>query len=169
MGKILSKSFSDEFNELKVMTAEYDEKNDCSVVAIARFVGCSYRVAHAALKANGRINGRGTDNEIIKKALIDLGKPVVSISVDGIVDAYPGRGIMLKNVTTHHPRRYPAVWKDAPNFLMVMRGHIASFHDGEVHDWSVNRALRVMYGFIDVNEKEEWYEFVSLRKSQRLG
>lgn len=169
MGRILAKNHSYEFTALKDEAAKYGEKNDCSVVAVAMFTGCSYDTAREALANRGRINGQGVRNDIIMKALDDIGHPVIALPMDGLINAYPGRGVMLKNVTTHHPRRYPQVWEGMLDFLMISRGHIAAFVGGEIHDWSVNRALRIMCGYFRVEDREKFFEFVNRRKAERRG
>jgi hypothetical protein len=91
-----------------------------------------------------------------------LGEPIVTFSPHHkIIAKYPGVHKNLSNITTHHPRRFPQVWKGAPNMLLSSSRHIAAFIDGEVHDWSVNNALRANTIFIREVDKEaftNWLE-----------
>jgi hypothetical protein len=115
------------------------EKNDCCVVTLAAAGDIPYEQAHAMLKKRGRRNGRGANGRDVLAALRELGFAVERVPVREMIDRYPGVHRNLKNVTTHHPRRFPAAWR-GKSYVMMVRAHILAVVDGEVQDWTVNRA-----------------------------
>ena len=127
------------------------EANDCTVVAISIACHVTYDVAHAALAAQGRKNGRGTFAHQQKAAIESLGYEITTEiwSKSGrqqIIDLYPGSHKKLQNITTHHPRRFHAAWKQFCGdrvVLLYSKGHVSAVKDGQLHDWAINRALRV--------------------------
>jgi len=144
------------FDELHGKTAEFAEYNDCAVKAVALLANVSYEIAHATLKELGRPNRHGTYLSQTLAALVKLGCPSMEFfSHRSIIKRYPGQGPGLKNITTHHPRRYPMIWHNAPNMLLKSQHHIAAFVNGEVIDWSVNRALRVTNIIIPIASREQ--------------
>lgn len=145
---------SDMYTEVRRESHERQEKNDCTVVAVALFTGVSYDVAHGALRNAGRFAHSGAYQSQVKQALLSLGVEVVDVNLRGIIQAYPGVHIEMKNVTTHQPRRFMDVWSGMPNLVMFSKTHCAAYIDGKVHDWSVNNALRVINSFVKADEYE---------------
>lgn len=100
------------------------------------------------MTASGRQPGKGASLYNIKLAVQSLGFKVRVWDwkeIRALIDSYPGAGPGLKNITTHHPRRYPQVWARLDNVLLITKSHIAAYRDGALHDWSVNNALRVQH------------------------
>lgn len=123
-----------------------NETKDCAVKAVALITGVSYAMAWDALDRAGRKARKGTPTQIIFAGLRLLGYEATRmpfLQTREIVKSYPGVHKNLKNITTHHPRRFKKAWANQPNLLMLTDRHIAAFIDGEVHDWSANNALRV--------------------------
>lgn len=143
MAMIKATPRTEQFNSLCNETVARNEKNDCSVKAVALVCGVSYDVAHAEMAKQGRKNGRGAQTTAIELACIALGKRIEPINPKHKIAAYPGVHKNLQNVTTHHPARFPDVWKDGKTYLAYIRGHVLAIVDGQVHDWTLGRAKRV--------------------------
>lgn len=143
MASIKTSQRSEQFKAMCANTSAYGEKNDCSVKAVALACGVSYDVAHAEMQKQGRKQGRGASTASIELACIALGKQLNPVSPRHKIAAYPGVHKNLQNVTTHHPARFPDVWKDGKTYLAYIRGHVLAIVDGVVHDWTVGRAYRV--------------------------
>lgn len=143
MATIKATPRTEAFNSLCNETAARNEKNDCSVKAVALVCGVSYDVAHAKMAELGRKSGRGASTTSIELAVIALGKKVEPVNPKHVIKQYPGVHKNLQNVTTHHPARFPDVWKDGKTYLAYIRGHVLAIVDGVVHDWTVGRAKRV--------------------------
>lgn len=131
------------FTALRAAADSRSETQDCSVIALAAACGVTYDQAHKALADNGRRNGKGANLLQIGGALKALGfKRKELVSAD-FIKHYPGvHATALKNVTTHHPDRFPGAWKDGKTYLMITTGHILAVVDGENCDWTRGRALR---------------------------
>lgn len=143
---------TDLYKEVREEGHKRQEKNDCSVVAVSLFAGVQYDVAHNALRDAGRLPHSGAYRNQVRDALLSLGVHIVEINVAPLVQAYPGVHVLMKNVTTHQPRRFKDVWDGMPNLIMFSRTHCAAYIEGKVHDWSVNNALRVITSFVKVEE-----------------
>jgi hypothetical protein len=57
----------------------------------------------------------------------------------------------LKGITSHHPARFPKVWKDGKRYLAYTSKHAFAIVDGVTQDWSARTALRVtgMFEIVD--------------------
>lgn len=142
MARIKQTDPSEVFNRLHADSRAQGEDNDCTVKAISVVTGVSYEEAHAALKAAGRKDGRGTHRINQVHALASLGYKMVRIPTRSIIEAYPGVHRNLQSVTTHHPERFSDAWADMPPCLLYSNRHVSAFRDGELHDWAKGRALR---------------------------
>jgi hypothetical protein len=102
------------------------EDNDCAVRAISILSGLEYDTVHNAFIAAGREVGKPTPWTVITTACAAL-------------------GVTLKEVKAERtdPVRFPKAWADQPAVMMDTGAHVAAFKDGQLHDWSVNRAMRV--------------------------
>lgn len=104
----------------------------------------NYEVAHATLAELGRKSGRVFSNDLIVEAVKKLGKNATISSQWNFIDKYPkGHRDVLKNITTYHPARFQAAWKDGKTYMAFVRGHVLAIIDGVTHDWSNCRALRI--------------------------
>jgi hypothetical protein len=72
---------------LEAISDSRGENNDCSVKALAMFANVRYMVAHAALKNEGRKDGRGVNVNMILEASAKLGKPIDVAFEDGRITA----------------------------------------------------------------------------------
>ncbi len=125
----------------------HGEKRDCAVIALSVASGCSYEKTHAALKAAGRQDKHGTFVWQVEKAAELLGFKLERLPFKwqrDMVQSYPGIHKKCQSITTHHPRRFSKQWADVEPLLFHVSGHFAGFRDGQIHDWSVNSAKRVI-------------------------
>lgn len=144
MAKIKMVAHTLAFESLSNETCSNNEHNDCAVKAVALVANVSYKDAHAALAALGRKARKATQNVDIQAAIWSLGKTTTSIDRRAIIATYPEpHRSVLRNVTTHHPRRFAKVWPQG-TYLLYTSGHVAACVDGVVHDWTVNTAKRVV-------------------------
>lgn len=147
MATIRRQPISKTFQELSAVAEIHSEKNDCTVKALAILTGCSYSAVHTALESAGRKRGKGASFLIQEGACEMLGFKLVKMTCYDrlqIIQEYPGAHKNLQSITTHHPRRFPRVWANKPPMMFHVRGHVAAFKEGTVHDWTVNKAMRVL-------------------------
>ncbi len=121
--------------------AGFRENNDCAVVAIAAATGVPYAAAHAALKAAGRKDCRGTFIHQTQKALLALGFRMINVPMSSVIATFPSPHNNLKTITSHHPERFAKVWPRGA-FMLRSRRHILAIVDGVNCDWSKGRSLR---------------------------
>lgn len=146
MGKIKVTSKSAEWTEIELESMEADEWNDCTVKAFAMACNVTYSEAHSALKAAGRERRMGTRHGDELKAIKALGFKLIGVDLNEIKSSYPKpHRTALRNVTTHHPRRFPESFKQfkGKRALIFSRGHVSAMVDGVVEDWAINHSLRV--------------------------
>jgi hypothetical protein len=156
MGRISKTEAPKEYKEVSSDNCRslWRETNDCSVVAASILTGLSYRECHAAFTEAGRKKKTGTAYVTTLKAYLKLGFKLVRYDVHQHIQQYPGVHSGLKNVTTHHPRRFPKVWADVPDLLFHTTDHAAAFKGGVVRDHSINRSMRVNTAYRVVEYKE---------------
>ena len=65
--------YNEKYTEIRKGSAQYMEKNDCTVVATAATCNVQYWEAHAALKRHGRVKHKGAGPHIYLEAIKDLG------------------------------------------------------------------------------------------------
>lgn len=135
---------TDKFNSASQKARELRETNDCAVRAVTVATGADYELIHKLMIDCGRKPRKGTPTYVTHRVMNELGYDMRPISPFAFISRYPGAGKKLQNVTSHHMRRYPSVWKDGKTYLLRSRGHIWCVVDGENHDWSINNALRVI-------------------------
>lgn len=147
-----SKEYVDAHNTLK----SAGDNNFCSPVALAMVTGISVADAAERMGHHGRKLGKATPNEIFNKVLIDLGFTGKRVLTRDMLKKLPRPHCdVLKNLTTHHPRRFPGVFDPSKKYIAEVNGHILAIVGGEVKDWSVNRSLRILRLFeIDRSKKD---------------
>lgn len=146
MAKIATtdKSTSNLYTHLAEKASESDETNDCAVKAVAAVAMIPYEAARKLLKDHRRKDRKGTSfPKITKPALEAAGYKVEQINRREFIGQYPGTHKNLRNVTTHHPKRFHKVWADGSNYLLRTDGHIVGVVNGINHDWTKGRAFRV--------------------------
>jgi hypothetical protein len=122
---------------------EMRERGDCAVRAVAALTDTPYEKVHAMMAAQGRKHGKGTPLDIIWSTLNALGFKAERRWDSEFIRQYPGsHATALKSVTTHHPDRFPAVWKDGRRYLMSTPRHVLAIVDGVNHDWTRGKACR---------------------------
>lgn len=136
-----------------------NETNDCAVKAVVIATGEPYEKVHAIMKRLGREDRKGTAMTITEATIKELGwrwRRWGYLKMQEQMRSYPGihgsdRGV--KNMTTHHPRRFREQWRKHDGKIMLLRTphHILCYRDGEVKDWSINRSLKI----IDIYELEK--------------
>jgi len=120
-----------------------NERNDCAVRAVAALTETPYEQVHAMMAQVGRKHRRGTHRWTIWSTLRALGFETERCMSTDFIRRYPGsHATALRSVTTHHPDRFPAVWKDGQRYLMFTSGHVVAIVDGVNHDWTRGKAHR---------------------------
>lgn len=137
--------YSTEFNKAReISRRDSEDLNDCAVLALSLVTGEPYATVSAALSAYGRKKGQGTPNWMSRKYLKDSGFVLVRENIQNIIQTYPRPHCdVLKNFTTHHPRRFPGCVDPNKKYLAYTRGHVLAIIGGIVQDWSINSSLRV--------------------------
>ena len=115
------------YAKAKSIAVEAFETNDCSVKAVAIACNVAYRVAHKAMKNQGRRNRQGSYVPNIHRAIESLGFKVERIEFSA------------KTVTSLESD--PAVQKG--HFVAYISRHILAVKDGVVEDWSQGSRRRL--------------------------
>ncbi len=144
MPRIQPNSMSELYQKVELSSAINREGRDCAVRAVAILCGVDYKIVRDEMERIGRKKGHGTRMWITHTALNHFGFATVRVPHLEFIQKYPGYKPHWKGITTHHPTRFSKVWKDGHNYLFVTSRHVAAVIDGRTHDWSDNRALRVL-------------------------
>jgi len=120
---------ADKFDKLQKCRyrKQQNEKNDCSVKAIAIACRLTYKSAHITLAQLGRRNGRGTHNHIILGAARVSGFEVTEV-----------KKVRQKNGSKFTPKTIGGKLKNG-YYLAFVNGHVISVVNGVVHDWTAGR------------------------------
>ena len=125
------------YETMKAFSNIYSEKNDCAVISVAIVTDSNYTDTHRLFERLGRKKGGSTNMPNIIRAVNKRGYKLVCI------DKYINKIKKMKGsgVTTCTISRY---LDNDKAYLVGTSGHIAAFKEGELHDWSSNRKLRVI-------------------------
>ena len=133
------------FDEMEAESKLFNEKNDCSVKAVAVVCGVTYAQARFALHQAGRRPGYGALTHEIHNAVKSLGKVAkrdnsfISVCLDHLRNT---KNYVVKNVTTRQLTMFPELAVGG-NWLVYTNGHVIAVKDGKVHCWGATRALRI--------------------------
>jgi hypothetical protein len=150
MARIHSTSYSTAFSAQMSESRLFGETNDCAVKAVALACEVDYATAHAMLKKNGRKDRKGTYRHTTRRSVEELGCTIRVWSHrehKDVIASYPKAHQILKNITTHHPRRFAKRWAQADlnkTYLFFCSRHVAVVKAGQLHDWTVNSAKPVL-------------------------
>ena len=143
MPKIKTVAHSDEYNSARMSSRQIKEAKDCGPVAVSVACDTAYERVRAVMEEEGRKPRRGTPTHIILNSVKRLGFEAKRVNIDEIIRKFPKPHCdVLKNFTSHHPRRFPGCIDSNKRYLMFTSGHVLAISNGIVHDWSVNRSLR---------------------------
>jgi hypothetical protein len=154
MGAIAHKEPSKAYQEIRAVGDTMNERQDCTVIALALLCSTSYKRAHKALATAGRRSRCGCKTPVIKAAIEALGYTVREWSKaehEEMMDSYGlPASKRVRTITTHHPRQtsqgegVAEAWEGThPNMLFITAKHCAAYKDNVVQDWALNRALYV--------------------------
>lgn len=124
------------------LSASSDERADCAVIAVAAACNRPYGEVKALMARLGRKANRGTNFHITEAAIRELGMKLTVVSPRKFIDRYPGNHRNHRNVTTHHPDRFPRVWMDGKTYLLKTPSHILCIKNGRNLDWTRGRSFR---------------------------
>ena len=135
---------SEEFNVSRKELREEGDKNFCSPIAISALTGIPVKEVNQYMLDKGyRKVGRGVYRRHTIAVMREFGFDLEIIPRSDFIEQYPKAHRVLKNITTHHPRRFNKVWKNGKKYLLFSEGHVSAVVDGELLDWAVNNSLRV--------------------------
>jgi hypothetical protein len=125
------------------IAAESTDNNDCAVKAVAIATGTAYSEVFSLFEAEGRVKGKGVQQDVINAVLKALGYKSIAVNPAEYIATYGGvHSDVLKNVTTHHPARFPHAFRDEQTYFFYSTGHVTCIVNGENHDWTKGRAKR---------------------------
>lgn len=120
------------FVKAKEAREKFSEANDCSVIATSIAARVPYNEAHAALRAQGRPNRRGSTVSQLLRALESLGCSLEEIDNPRQPN---GSRYTMKTVGRLARRGY---------YIVLVRRHVAAVVNGDVEDWSTDHKHRVL-------------------------
>lgn len=142
------------YEQLEMSQRANNDSNACAVKAIAAACDVSYERAARALQETGREKGDGANIPQISRAVRMFGFAMAPLPMQDFIEQnYPKGHRHLKSVTTHHPARFPGVFKKGKTYMIVVSSgrHIACIKDGVLIDWTEGRSFRcVKWGFYEV-------------------
>lgn len=143
MARVPVVSCSKTYFDLESSRVALDELNDCGVKALAIATERSYEAARKLLQKNGRKHRGATEFQVFWKSLEELGfqRRDVTEELENLIPARSDG--TRRNYTTYTPRRFPGTLPADKVYIITCRGHVLAASGGMVHDWSINRSLRV--------------------------
>lgn len=144
MPKIKLAEYSEDYKQIHREGKEHGDNRFCAVAAVAIITGKPYKEIATLMEEKGRKHRQGTQQYITDNVLKDLGYELKRVAIRDIIASFPKPHCnVLKNMTTHHPRRFPGCIDPTKMYLAHVSGHILAITGGQVRDWSVNRSLRI--------------------------
>jgi len=133
---------SEMYKEIRTAGKSYNEKNDCTVVAVSAATGHSYSEAHSAMADAGRKRHKGAKPHQTISALKALGFKTKNITISAIQKNYPPK-YRPNTITPSQVRMLQNVWKDGKTYICFTASHALTIIDGEVIDWTDGRCHRI--------------------------
>lgn len=144
MARIKSTNYTNTYASVARSASEAMDSNCCAPVAISIVADKPYEEIQAMFEEEGRKKGKATYVEVTKRVLVRLSIELKKVDLSDVIASYPKPHCdVLKNVTTHHGRRFPGTFDPSKRYLAWTAGHVLAIVAGEVHDWSINRSLRI--------------------------
>jgi len=116
------------------ISASMNERNDCTVKALAITAGIEYQQAHRILAVLGRKNSRGLRCE--HHTMVNKMRAAVMMADKIVSKAEYPQGLTLKTI---------GQWRPHGSWLVFTSGHVAAMIDGKVDDWAADSKRRVKY------------------------
>lgn len=130
------------YKHLVESSRAFGERDDCAVVAVAAIVSITYQEAHSLLESMGRERNSSTPNVMILEAIRSFGFSTSKLSVRKIIDSYPGNNSLLKNMTLHHPVRFPESFPNG-KLIAFSKFHVSAIINREVIDYAKGSTKRI--------------------------
>ena len=127
------------------------ETNDCTVRALANAANMPYESAHAYLKAEGRINRKGSRATQSYEAYMKAGLVLKSVHGTTVrATALTRRSGMTAKRGVTLGTLLPKLSKG--RYVVMVTGHALAVINGQVIDGGSNRAGKLVYGVYKVNK-----------------
>lgn len=144
MARIKATKYTNTYASVARSASEAMDSNCCAPVAISIVAGKAYEEVQAMFEEEGRKKGKSTSYDISKRVMARLGIELKRVNLSDVIASYPNPHCdVLKNVTTHHGRRFPGTFDPSKRYLAWTAGHVLAIVAGDVHGWSINRSLRI--------------------------
>lgn len=155
MPRIKPVSYCEDYNEAFRQGKAAGDARFCAVSTVVILTGKSYAEISALMEEKGRKHRQGTQQYITDNVLKDLGYDLKRVDIKAIIGRFPKPHCnVLKNLTTHHPRRFPGCIDPTKMYMAHVSGHVLAITGGQVRDWSINRSLRI-YKMEEVVKRNE--------------
>lgn len=136
-------SWSPEFLALEDERVKFNETNDCGTKCIALVSGLPYRTVHEKLDSLGRKRRGPTPWEMFWGCLKEFGVEWTD-HLKTVSDRIPARGDgSRRSLTSYSNRRFPWIFLPDETMILATNSHVIAVVDGQVHDWSINKSLRI--------------------------
>lgn len=127
----------------KLAKSSGGERAVCGPLAVAVVTNLPMILVLDIFESEGRKRGQRTSLDQIERVLAKLGYELRVIPSENFIERYGPAHQHLKCVTTHHPDRFPEVWRDGNTYLLEQSCHISAVVDGVLHDHMRGRSGRV--------------------------
>ena len=121
--------------QIKNLSNDYGENNDCTVRALAVALEGDYAQAHATLKKYGRKKGRGLNIRGWRPGFKDCG-----FILDDVTDNFDGQ-------TIRTVERQLRDTNDKRMYLLNVTSHVCAWNGKEIVDWAAGRLHRIQNVF----------------------
>lgn len=112
----------------KIGQKYYQDRNFCSVIALAVCCNQSFGKVYHTMRRLGRETTKGVRRHTIYDALDTLGH--TSEIIDGLYNK------QVKSLHKYLPQKGV--------FMIHVRGHVLSYRDGKIEDWTDGRSFRIL-------------------------
>lgn len=153
MGRIAFTNSHELYDEIAKPFKDAGDRNFCVPLALCVLTGLDPEEVRNVFLNLGRRHGHGVNMIVLRKVIAHFGYELVEVKTRDIIDRYPGVHKGLQRVTSHHPRRFPKAFFGESLYCWGT-DHSFAIKNGELVDWSVNRAIRAYFIYrIQLSEK----------------
>ncbi len=125
------------YEECLKVSKEFNELNDCAVIAVAVAGGIPYETSHSLLRElGGRENRKPARYSAVSATLMLIGATEKHLDIEELKKSNGGRGLTPNNIVP--------LLDATKTYVAYVKGHVFTVRKGKLEDWTAGRKFKVL-------------------------
>ncbi len=125
------------YKECLEVSKEFNEHNDCAVIAVALAGGIPYETSHSLLRElGGRENRKPARYSAVSATLMLIGATEKHLDIEELKKSNGGRGLTPNNIVP--------LLDATKTYVAYVKGHVFTVRKGKLEDWTAGRKFKVL-------------------------